>query len=63
MIKKVRNSASPTRTWFGGEVWVPSAWRSSERTMMMRVKLVIINRPAGMNVSAVSVIRVWMDSV
>jgi hypothetical protein len=42
---------------------VPSAARSSERTMMIRVKLVIISSAAGMNVSAVSVSRVWIDRV
>ena len=31
--------------------------------MMMRVKLVIISRAAGMKVSAVIVSSVWIDSV
>ncbi|EXI84493.1 MAG: hypothetical protein AW12_02445 [Candidatus Accumulibacter sp. BA-94] len=63
MMKKLRNRARPISTWFGGEVCVPSACRSSERTMMMRVKLVIISSAAGMKVSAVSVSSVCTDSV
>ena len=39
---------------FGGVVAVPSAWRKSESTMMMRVKLVIISTIAGRNDSIVS---------
>ena len=53
MTNRVKNSASPTMTWLGGADWVPRAWRSSESTMMMRVKLVIINSAAGKNVSEV----------
>jgi len=59
MMKKVRNSARPSNTWLGGEVWVPMAVRSSEKTMMMRVKQVIINSIAGRNDNAVSSSRVW----
>ena len=50
MTKKVRNSARPISTWFGGDVCVPSAWRSSDSTMMMRVKPVIISSTAGRKV-------------
>jgi hypothetical protein len=46
----------------GGEVCVPRAWRSSESTMMMRVKLVIISSSAGRKVMLVSSSRVWIDS-
>ena len=53
MTKNVRNSASPISTWLGGEVCVPSAWRSSDSTMMMRVKLLIIRMMAGRNPSDV----------
>ena len=63
MTKKVRNSARPTSTWLGGDVCVPSACRSSDSTMMMRVNPVIISSAAGMKVSAVSVSSVWIDSV
>jgi hypothetical protein len=62
MTKKVRNRARPTSTWLGGEVWVPMAWRSSDSTMMMRVKLVIISSSAGRKLRLVSSSRVWMDS-
>ncbi len=62
MMKKVRNRARPTSTWLGGEVWVPSAWRSSESTMMMRVKLVIISSMAGRKLRPVSSSSVWIDS-
>src|SRR5262245_12674508 len=62
MMQKVRKSARPTSTWLGGEVWVPKACRNSERTMMMRVKPVIIRTMAGMNVRLVSSSRVWIDS-
>jgi len=48
--------------WFGGAVCVPRAWRSSDNTMMMRVKPVIINMAAGMKVSAVISSSVWMVS-
>src|SRR5690606_36390956 len=34
-------------TWFGGALCVPSAWRSSDSTTMMRVKLGIISSTAG----------------
>ena len=39
--------------WFEGEVGVPKACRNKERTITMRVKPVIINMAAGMNVNAV----------
>jgi len=52
MMKKVRNSASPSNTWLGGEVCVPIAVRSSANTMMMRVKHVIISTTAGRKDSA-----------
>jgi len=60
MMKKVRNRARPSRTWFGGEVWVPIAVRSKAKTMMMRVKLVIISTTAGRKESTVSIASVWM---
>src|SRR5687768_2037685 len=47
MIRKVMNIERPTNTWLGGSVAVPIAWRSSDRTMMIRVKLVIMIRMAG----------------
>ena len=48
------NIASPTSTWLGGSCCVPIAWRSSDSTMMIRVKLVIISRIAGASESTVS---------
>jgi hypothetical protein len=48
-------------TWLGGEVWVPMAWRNSDMTMMIRVKLVIISTRAGRKLREVSSSRVWMD--
>ncbi|MNP44002.1 hypothetical protein D3C76_1378480 [compost metagenome] len=53
IIKKVRNRDNPSSTWFGGAEGVPSAFRSKPKTMMMRVKLVIISKMAGIKVSAV----------
>ena len=53
IMKKVKNSASPSSTWFGGAEGVPSAFRSRPKTIMMRVKLVIISRMAGIKVSEV----------
>src|SRR4051794_2617365 len=47
MIRKVMKRDRPMRTWLGGNCCVPRAWRRRERTMMMRVKLVIISRTAG----------------
>ncbi|MOA42444.1 hypothetical protein D3C78_1644920 [compost metagenome] len=53
IIKKVRNSAKPSNTWLGGADGVPSAFRSKPKTIMMRVKLVIISKTAGINVREV----------
>ena len=58
MIKKVRNNAKPSSTWLGGEDCVPRANLSSDNTMIIRVKLDIINTTAGKNVSEVSRISV-----
>ena len=54
MIKKVRNNANPSNTWLGGEDCVPNANLSNDKTMMIRVKLDIINTSAGKNVSEVN---------
>ena len=63
MTKNVRNSDRPISTWLGGACTVPSAWRSSDSTMMMRVNEVIISRIAGRNVSEVRNSSVWIVSV
>ena len=57
MMKKLRNSDSPSSTWFGGVCCSPSAWRRIARTMMIRVKLVIINRMPGRTVSSPMMMR------
>ena len=62
ITNSVRNSDSPTITWLGGEACVPSAWRSSDSTMTMRVKPVISSSTAGRNASAVSTSRVCTGS-
>ena len=59
MTKIVRNSARPMRIWFEGVCTVPRAWRKMARTMTMRVKAVIIMRPAGSRVSAVMSSSTW----
>ncbi len=43
----------PISTWLGGDCMVPSAWRSSDSTMTMRVNAVIISTMAGMKVNPV----------
>ena len=53
MTKKVRNSDRPMITWLGGAVCVPSAMRSSDSTMTMRVKTVVSSSSAGRKPSAV----------
>lgn len=52
-MKKVRNSVKPNRTWLGGAVGVPNALRNKPKTMMIRVKQVIISMVAGINVNDV----------
>ncbi len=53
ITNSVRNSDSPSSTWFGGVCPAPIAWRRMPSTMTMRVKAVIISRIAGSSVSAV----------
>ncbi|MOA34684.1 hypothetical protein D3C78_1560720 [compost metagenome] len=60
MMKKVKNRARPSSTWLGGADGVPSALRSKPNTIMMRVKLVIISRMAGIKVSEVMNTSVWI---
>jgi hypothetical protein len=62
ITKKVRNRLRPTITWLGGAACVPSAWRSSDSTMTMRVKPVISSSTAGRNDSAVKNSRVWIGT-
>ena len=59
MMKPVRNSARLSSTVLGGVCCVPSAERSSDSTMMMRVKHVVtINMPGAME-STVSSASIW----
>ncbi len=62
MTKKVRNNERPMTTWLGGADWVPSAWRSSDSTMTIRVKPVIMSRMAGRKDSAVKNSSVWIGT-
>ena len=66
----VRKRAMPNRIWLGGLVPVPNACLSSDKTIMIRVKLVIISRidgnrvrtvikPSSCNVTEYSVSPVW----
>ena len=59
MTKKVRNSASPISTMLGGVLWVPSALRSSDSTMTMRVKAVTITSRLGASDSTVTSAVSW----
>src|ERR1044072_8545027 len=47
MMNRLRNSASPASTWFGGTFVRPSALRVMLRTTKILVKLVHSNRIAG----------------
>jgi hypothetical protein len=47
IIKKVRKSASPITTGFGGTLCPPKACRKKERMTTIRVKEVTIIRTAG----------------
>ena len=62
MTKKVRNRDSPITTWFGGADCVPMAWRSSESTITMRVKPVIMSSTAGRKDKAVKNSKVWIGT-
>ena len=54
MTKRVRKSARPISTMLGGVPWAPSAPRSSESTMTMRVKAVTITSRLGASASTVN---------
>ena len=62
MTNRVRNNERPMITWLGGADWVPSAWRSSDSTMTMRVNPVISNSMAGRKDSAVKNSSVWIGT-
>ena len=54
MTKKVRNSASPISTGLGGVPCAPSALRSRDSTMTMRVNAVTITSRLGASDSTVT---------
>lgn len=54
MITKVMKMASLARTWLGGICIVPMAWRRKEKTMMIRVNEVTVNKMAGATDNTVS---------
>src|SRR6476661_7887805 len=63
MMNRLRNSASPARTWLGGIVVVPNALRVSESTTTILVKDVHSTRIAGATDSTVSsrmMLTVWL---
>ena len=47
MMTKVMKIARAASTWLGGMVWMPMAWRMKWKTMMIRVKEVMVRRMAG----------------
>ena len=47
MMNRLRNSARPAMTWFGGMVWRPRALRVRLSTTTMRVKPVSMMMAAG----------------
>src|SRR5690242_11382315 len=51
IVKRVRNTASVTRTLFGGVCCNPNALRTSDNTTMMRVKEVRLMRSNGITES------------
>src|SRR6478672_117971 len=63
MMNRLRNSASPARTWLGGIVVVPNAFRVSDSTTTILVKDVHSTRIAGATDSTVSsrmMLTVWL---
>ena len=53
MMKKVRISAMPIRSWLDGALGTPRAVRMKERTITMRVKLVVSMTREGASVRSV----------
>src|SRR5690554_393995 len=58
ITNKDRNSDRPISTWLGGVCCRPRAWRKIDRTIMIRVKLVIIKTMDGNIVSSPITIRI-----
>src|SRR5437763_5607926 len=63
ITNRLRKSERPTTTWLGGIDCSPRALRVSDRTMTMRVKLVIIISRAGATDSSVSAMMMVTLSV
>ena len=63
MMNRLRNNESPITTWFGGMLWTPSALRTSENTMTMRVKLVNMMTSDGATDSSVKPMMRMIDSL
>src|SRR5690606_34536585 len=57
MMNRLRNSARPASTWFGGTPVIPNAFRVSASTTKILVKLVIISSSDGATESKVMVSR------
>jgi len=60
MIKKVITMASETMICVGGDCCVPIAILRNEKTMMIRVKLVITRTSEGAKTSSVSTIMIFI---
>src|SRR6476646_6099603 len=62
MMNRLRNSATPASTWFGGMVGVPRALRVSDRTTMTLVNEVVSTSSAGATERTVSsrMLTVWL---
>src|SRR3954469_11438616 len=63
MMNRLRNSDRPASTWFGGTELRPSAFRVSERTTKIFVKLVTSRSSDGATASTVIVrssVRLWL---
>src|SRR5437868_5541556 len=63
MTNRLMNRDSPTTTWLGGIDCRPRAFRVSDSTMTMRVKLVIIMSSAGATDSSVKATMIVMLSL
>src|SRR5256885_9593114 len=61
MMNRLRKSASPASTWFGGTEVRPSAFRTIDRTTKIFVKLVHMSSRAGATESTVSAIRMTIE--
>ena len=63
MMKMVRKSASPITIWLLGSVLVPSARRSRDSTITIRLKEVTMIRMAGASDSTVIIRKICSNTV